>query len=224
MTASVTFRNCIFSRNAAIAGAGICVEGGAGSPRCRVNVINCTIAQNEFLPGAVAGAAGGIQSSGADLVVTSSILWGNGKALVITGSMLADAVTYSDIEGAYSYSGRGNINARPQFASLEKGAEDYHLKSKEWNGRYDPRSGRWVSDSVHSPCIDAGDPSASFSEEPLPNGGRINMGAYGGTKEASRGPEHATFHVNEKRRERLQLGLGFRSGVRNRAGCHRRIE
>ncbi len=201
-TTGVTFRNCIFSRNAATAGAGICVEGTAGSPRCRVEVVNCTIAQNVLQAGAVAGAAGGIQSSAADLVVTSSILWSTGKALAITGSMLADAVTYSDIEGAYS--GRGNINTNPQFASLVQNAEDYHLKSTQ--GRYDPKYGRWVSDSVDSPCIDAGDPSASYSEEPLPNGGRINMGAYGGTKEASRGPEHATLHVKKG-------GNNFNSGL-----------
>jgi pimeloyl-ACP methyl ester carboxylesterase len=35
-----------------------------------------------------------------------------------------------------------------------------------------------------SPCIDFGDPSDDFSLEPLPNGNRINMGAYGNTPEA----------------------------------------
>jgi hypothetical protein len=189
-TASVTFRNCIFSRNEALAGAGICVEGGASYPRCRVNVINCTVAQNALLRGAAVGAAGGIQSSGADLTVSSSILWGNGKALVITGSMLVDAVEYSDVEGGYS--GPGNIKTDPAFANMS--AEDYHLKSK--SARYDPAAERWVSDSVDSPCIDMGDPDASVGEEPPPNGNRINMGAFGGTKQASQGPKHSVFHVN----------------------------
>ena len=44
----------------------------------------------------------------------------------------------------------------------------------------------WVQDEVTSPCIDAGDPASPVSEEPLPNGGRINMGVYGGTAEASK--------------------------------------
>ena len=48
--------------------------------------------------------------------------------------------------------------------------------------------GKWVYDSVTSPCIDAGDPEDEFSLEPEPNGGRINMGAYGNTIEASRSP------------------------------------
>jgi hypothetical protein len=43
----------------------------------------------------------------------------------------------------------------------------------------------WVLDEVTSPCIDAGDPAADYSNEPAPNGGRINIGAYGGTAYAS---------------------------------------
>jgi len=61
---------------------------------------------------------------------------------------------------------------------------DYHLKSQA--GRWDPNSQSWVKDAVTSPCIDAGDPNSPVGEEPFPNGGRINMGAYGGTAEASK--------------------------------------
>jgi len=35
-----------------------------------------------------------------------------------------------------------------------------------------------------SPCRDAGDPLSAFDLEPQPNGGRIDMGAYGNTEEA----------------------------------------
>ena len=197
-TTDVTFRNCILSKNRADAGAGICAEWvldaslspAIRSKRCRLSVVNCTIARNELSGPTLPGAAA-VQSSGAEVVVTSSILWANkGKALVITDSPLRDAVTYCDIEGGYS--GPGNINADPLFASLDP--EDYHLKSKY--GRYDPGFERWVSDTVHSPCIDTGDPSASVGEEPPPNGNRINMGVYGGTKQASHGPEHFTYHVD----------------------------
>jgi hypothetical protein len=37
---------------------------------------------------------------------------------------------------------------------------------------------------VHSPCIDLGDPTDDYSLEPTPNGSRINMGAYGNTRQA----------------------------------------
>jgi hypothetical protein len=36
-----------------------------------------------------------------------------------------------------------------------------------------------------SPCIDAGNPSSDWTSELWPHGKRINMGAYGGTAEAS---------------------------------------
>jgi len=61
---------------------------------------------------------------------------------------------------------------------------DYHLKSQA--GRWDVASQSWVLDEVTSPCIDAGDPASLIDDEPAPNGARINMGAYGGTAQASK--------------------------------------
>jgi len=63
---------------------------------------------------------------------------------------------------------------------------DYHLMSAA--GRWDPNTESWVLDDTNSPCIDAGDPCDPIGSEPNPNGGRINMGAYGGTAEASKSP------------------------------------
>ncbi|MBN2132554.1 MAG: hypothetical protein JW741_23840 [Sedimentisphaerales bacterium] len=63
---------------------------------------------------------------------------------------------------------------------------DYHLKSQA--GRWDPVSEAWVIDDVTSPCIDAGAPNSPVADEPEPNGARINLGAYGGTAEASKSP------------------------------------
>jgi len=58
----------------------------------------------------------------------------------------------------------------------------YHLQSEY--GRWD--STQWVIDTVTSPCIDAGDPIFDYSNEPTPNGSRINIGAFGNTTEASK--------------------------------------
>jgi hypothetical protein len=79
-------------------------------------------------------------------------------------------------------SGEGAISADPLFADPAGG--DFHLKSQA--GRWDPKANIWIKDEVQSPCIDAGDPEADFTKEPAPNGGRINIGAYGNTGEASR--------------------------------------
>ena len=46
--------------------------------------------------------------------------------------------------------------------------------------------GLWVVDDEASPCIDGGDPTINPTDEPNPNGGRVNMGAYGGTGQASK--------------------------------------
>lgn len=77
--------------------------------------------------------------------------------------------------------GEDNIDADPLFVDPNNG--DYHLLSER--GRYWPQHDVWVLDKVTSPCIDSGDPAADPSGEPMPNGGRINMGAYGQTPYAS---------------------------------------
>ena len=59
---------------------------------------------------------------------------------------------------------------------------DFHVRSPE--GRYTP--GGWVTDGEGSPCVDAGDPSSAYGLEPWRNGGRVNLGAYGNTGEASK--------------------------------------
>ena len=73
---------------------------------------------------------------------------------------------------------------------------DYHLKSEGW--RWDVQRKVWKWDDVTSRCIDAGNPGSPLGEELLsvpddPNNEwgqnlRINMGAYGGTAEASMPP------------------------------------
>jgi parallel beta-helix repeat protein len=77
-----------------------------------------------------------------------------------------------------------NIQADPLF--VDPNAGDFHLLSQ--TGRWDPVGAVWIEDYATSPCIDAGDPASPVGHEPAPNGGRINLGAYGGTAEASKSP------------------------------------
>ena len=83
----------------------------------------------------------------------------------------------------YGSSDNYTLYADPMFVDPPN---DFHLKSTA--GRWDPLTQSWVIDAVTSPCIDAGDPTDDYSNEPEPNGGRINIGAYGNTPEASRSP------------------------------------
>ena len=89
---------------------------------------------------------------------------------------------HSDVQGGWL--GEGNINGNPLFADPSNG--DLHVKSQA--GRWDPAIKGWITDGVTSSCIDAGDPDVAVGDEREANGGRINMGAYGGTSEASKSP------------------------------------
>jgi hypothetical protein len=92
------------------------------------------------------------------------------------------ALSAEEIERLYEngLAGRG-LAVDPLFADANGG--DYHLKSER--GRYWVAEDVWVLDEVSSPCIDGGDPTVAPTAERMPNGGRVNMGAYGGTAYAS---------------------------------------
>ncbi len=82
----------------------------------------------------------------------------------------------------------GNITADPLFVNAGgwNGSTwtdgDYHLQSRggHWT------TGGWVLDAVDSPCLDAGNADSPYDLEPLPNGGRVNIGAYSNTAQASK--------------------------------------
>jgi len=128
-------------------------------------ITNCTIADN---------LQGGIY--GSRPTVTNSIIYFNGNAPIAESTA---TVTYSNVQGLWP--GEGNIDADPLFADPNN--RDYHLKSQA--GRWNPGSRDWVEDALTSPCIDKGDPAYPVGNEPTPNGGVINLGAYGGTAQAS---------------------------------------
>jgi parallel beta-helix repeat protein len=69
--------------------------------------------------------------------------------------------------------------------------DDFHLASTA--GSY--HTGYWSADATNSPCIDAGDPSMVFTNEPYYNGLRINLGAFGNTPEASKTAYSGTFYA-----------------------------
>jgi hypothetical protein len=106
-------------------------------------------------------------------------LWGDVPDEIRAGTG-TPVVTYCDVQGGWP--GEGNIDVDPCFADPNNG--DYHLKSEA--GRWDPNTQSWIQDDMTSPCIDAGDMSTPIGHEPFPNGGVVNMGAYGGTAEASK--------------------------------------
>lgn len=190
-----SLENCVFSGNAADGLGGAVKNHGAA-----LTLRNCTIHGNRS-----STACGGVWSGGdSRLVMDSCILWANtdpdGWTRAELAQLAVDAgdvtIDYCCVEGwSGSLGGLGNFGLDPLL--IDPQGEDFRLQSEGW--RWDRVQGVWGRDAVTSPCIDAGNPARPLGKEPLavpndPNdvateNKRIDMGAYGGTPEASLAPK-----------------------------------
>jgi hypothetical protein len=197
-------RNCIITDNRAANGGGI-ISYASGE----ISLINCTIVRNYAtnFGGALYCRNGNVAT------IKNSILWANDANDVNCGPQIAVnsgssiSISYTDIQGGQEavYDpcevldwGSGNINTDPCFTSFDVNGDpnlwDFHLQSEF--GRWDPNIESWVNDSNTSRCIDAGDPNSDWTDEPWPNGKRINMGGFGGTSQASKYGNIADFDID----------------------------
>ncbi|MHC4167321.1 MAG: right-handed parallel beta-helix repeat-containing protein [Planctomycetota bacterium] len=183
--------NCVFAGN----------RGHAVEARCMYATIrNCTFSDDQVYRHSTTLFAR------RRIHVSNSIFWGNSSPLIDLSyqsppfgrsQFVEIQMDHCNIEGGWP--GVGNIDVDPGFAAQghweQNGTPDdpdddywiegnYHLLSQA--GRWDPMSMSWVQDHTTSPCIDAGDPNGPIGREPFPNGGRVNMGAYGASEAASK--------------------------------------
>ncbi len=135
----------------------LCGNDGGGLHDCSGAIESCTIFGN-----CAGGSGGGVADC--DGLILNCIFWENAATIA---PQIYDSTEphYSCIEG-WGEGGEGNLSRHPHFVDAQ--SDDFHLRS-------------W------SPCVDAGDPSSDFVNELGPNGGRINIGAYGNTTEAASG-------------------------------------
>jgi hypothetical protein len=192
--------NCILAANTAVYGGAI--ETYTAGPV----LANCTLAANSAsISGNALFCDSYEQIHPSSVSITNSILWDSSNEIWNNDNSTI-VITYSNILGGWP--GLGNINADPCFVlpgywdSNNTPDEpnddfwvdgDYHLKSRGW--RWDAENNLWTHDDVTSRCIDAGNPGSPLGKEPLsvpgdPNNHwgrnlRIDMGAYGGTAQAS---------------------------------------
>jgi hypothetical protein len=176
---SPTITNCAFAGNFAPDGGGM-YNASSGNP----TITNCTFSNNSAYQGggmensssnptitnctfsgnSASNSGGGMTNYSSNPTLANCILWGNTatNGSQIFNSSSTPTVSFSDVQGGWA--GTGNINANPLFVNAAGG--DLHLLP-------------------NSPCINAGDPNSDFGLEPEPDGGRIDMGAYGNTPEAT---------------------------------------
>ena len=187
---AATISNCLFAGNSGRHGSSAIHSSGI-----RLDLAGSTFAENRGASWDGGHTIGCDNWQNSSLKVVNCILW-NGGNEVSSGFTVVEII-FSDIQGGWV--GQGNINFDPRFAQPGRWDDngtpdtnhddfwldgDYHLKSQA--GRWNAAEGRWTIDHVTSPCIDAGDPLGPIGPEPFPNGGIVNMGAYGGTAEASK--------------------------------------
>ena len=191
---SMALTNCTITGNRAGLiygmGGGLCIMNDAQSSDATLT--NCTFTGNSAPNGHALACSSSSQDFPSTVQLTDCILWDDGNE-VWNGDDSTITIAFSNVQGLIG--GRlglpnGNIVEDPCFTEPGRWDAnegwidgDYHLKSQA--GRWDPVGGSWVKDDVTSPCIDAGDPNSDWTSETWPHGGRINMGAYGGTREAS---------------------------------------
>ena len=166
-------------------------------------LFSCTQVYNNTIVGNFARANGGAlgQCPG---YVSNNIIAFNEAAGLVGGIYGASENAYNifwsneggNVGGGAGF-GEGDVIANPLFASNgywddnstpDEGDDvwrdgDYHVQSEM--GRWSPDDTRWIVDLQTSPCIDAGDPDSDWTAELWPHGRRMNIGAYGGTAQAS---------------------------------------
>ena len=164
---SPTLTNCTINGNSSNHGGGI-YNYEVSNP----TLTNCTITAN------TSNNVGGIYSfnnSASSLI--NCILWNNSDLGGFDESaQIGGFSTYSEyccIQGLSTYAGNNNIGDDPLFVNaagpdgvVGTADDDLHIQPL-------------------SPCVDSGNPISDFSKEPEPDGGRVNIGAFGNTAEAT---------------------------------------
>jgi hypothetical protein len=190
---SPTIMNCLIvgNRGAGLNAAAVCCTDS------NALFVNCTVADNYS-----GGAGGGFCLFNSDVTIANSILWGNRPGEILRDDKSVPFVSYCDVAGGWP--GTGNLTEDPLFARRGYWADandpsaivqprdpgavwmdgDYHLVSQA--GRWDGEILTWVQDEVTSVCVDTGDPASPVGQEPGAYDNVINMGAYGGTAQASK--------------------------------------
>lgn len=193
MSHDLMYRNRSYRENGVARGGAIYVDGLGGPGQGSTLVADhLTVAFNDYdETGALAAQSrGGVVylESYSRATFTNSLFWKNGNDALFGDGTTGVTVSYSISQNACGGGASCSIGAgvfQPTDVNfVDEAGNDFHEKSAA--GHYS--KGTWVKDDVTSPAIDNADPASGLGAEGAPNGGRANVGMYGGTAEASRSP------------------------------------
>ena len=177
--------NCTFSGNVADVGGGICSFGSYAYIN-NMTISNCIFRDNDANDGPQIALKLDYKDNPSTVSVSYSDVQGGEVAVYVEPrcTLNWDDGNNLDIEPCFAVPGYWHTNDTPEDFNDDFWVNgDYHLRSQ--SGRWDPNSEIWYIDANTSPCIDAGEPNSDWTAELWPHGRRINIGAYGGTPEAS---------------------------------------
>lgn len=193
MSHDLLYKNRGIPENGVVKGAALYVDGngtpGGGST---LKAEFLTVVDNVYTPGRTRSTqtrGGGVYlETFSKATFANSIFWNNGDEIFYGESGCSISVSHSVAPGSCAGPATCTIGTgvfqTPAIEFVDEANADFHEKSTA--GHYS--KGTFVNDSVSSPAIDKADPAASVGSEPAPNGGRANLGAYGGTNQASKSP------------------------------------
>jgi len=182
---NISVINCTFSGNIADVGGGICSFGNYAYIN-NVTISNCIFWDNDANDGPQIALNLDNRGNPSTVSVSYSDVQGGEAAVYVDPCCTLDWDDDNnlDIDPCFAVLGYWHTNDTPEDINDDFWVSgDYHLRSQ--SGCWDSNSESWYIDASTSPCIDAGDPNSDWSRELWPHGRRINMGAYGGTPEAS---------------------------------------
>ena len=234
-TDKVKVNNCTFAYN--LTQATYQSAGGITAVKGDVEVVNTILWKNKYSYTGYPGYGSDIQiKKDATMSIRNSIvttLDGTGIVSATPANLTIDAdsvfaadpklvTTTADYDALVDTSGTRHYYKTTSADAMA--AMDAHLLSPAGYVVNGGAAGPATAD--YSPAIDFGDPAADYSNEPLPNGSRLNVGAFGNTAEASltaEGQPNAAvdiFFQDGMTRPLVQVTMGLESGAAYHGTVH----
>ena len=185
-----------------VAGADTCVQVSDGNVAARVTHV---IVRDCKTDGIAIAVSGGAAIANATLVGNGTAVHARGAATPTTvkNSILTDNTVglVADLAGGLVSSYDGLFGNGMGYRGLAAGTGDLSAPVT-----FADLAGRDLRLLAPQPSTDRGDPADDVGAEPIPNGARINLGAFGGTDDAETSPPSAALDGGSTDRDADQTG------------------